>query len=160
MALIDQLRHKAIKEGQKQSVNMGSVNIGIRHDNNLVIAKFFDVEVIAKALGKSAAEGIDHSLDLRVCQNLVDGSLLHIQDLAPDGHDGLIKTISRHLGGPARGVSLHNKNLTFGGVPGLTVGQLPILVKRELLLCQKIGLGPLLCSSDFGRLLGAGNDCL
>ena len=38
---------------------MSTIDIGIGHDNNLVVAKLCDVKVIAVALGKAAAKGID-----------------------------------------------------------------------------------------------------
>ena len=39
MALPDQLRHKPVQEGQHQRRDMGAVHVGIRHDDNLVIAQ-------------------------------------------------------------------------------------------------------------------------
>ena len=57
---------------------MTAVDIGIRHQNNLMVSKLCNIEVIAVALGKTAAEGIDHRLDFRIGENLIHGSLLHI----------------------------------------------------------------------------------
>ena len=154
MALIDQLRHEPVEQGQQQGGDMGAVHIGVSHDHDLVVTQFGDVKIIAVAFGKTAAEGIDHGLDLSVGQDLVYAGLLYIKDLAPDGQDGLVHTVPGHLGGTARGITLDNEDLTFGGVPAGTVGQLAVGVKGELLLCQDIDLGLLLRFTDFGGFFG------
>ena len=41
---------------------MRTVNIGIRHDHDLVIAKFAYIEIISISFRKSASKCIDHSL--------------------------------------------------------------------------------------------------
>ena len=105
---------------------MGSVHVRIGHYDYLIIAELRDIKVIAITLGKTAAEGVDHGLDLRIGQNLVDGGLLHIQYLTSDGQDGLILTVSGSLGAAACGISLHDKDLTLFGFPGFTVGQLSV----------------------------------
>ena len=92
---------------------MRTVNIGIRHDHDLVIAKLRDIKIISVALGKTAAKGIDHSLDLCVGQHLVDGSLLYVEDLTADWKDCLIVTVSGCLGRTAGGISLYDKDLTL-----------------------------------------------
>ncbi len=92
---------------------MGTVDVGIRHDDDLVIAELCDVEIIAVALGESAPEGGDHGLDLRVREDLVDAGLLHIQDLAPDRQDRLIVAVPGGLGGSAGGISLDDKDLAL-----------------------------------------------
>ena len=105
---------------------MRTVHIGIRHDDNLVIAKLCDIKVIAIAFRESAAEGIYHGLDLGVGQNLINRSLLHIQNLAANGHDGLIHTVSRHLGRASGRISLHYEDLTFLGISRLAVCKLTV----------------------------------
>ena len=40
MSLFDQFGHESVEEGQHQSIDMGAVYIGIRHDDDLVISKF------------------------------------------------------------------------------------------------------------------------
>ena len=158
MAFENQLRHKTVKQGQQQGGDVGSVHVRIRHDNDLVVAQLFDVEIIAVALGKSASEGIDHGLDLRIGQHLVDACLFHIQNLAPDGKDCLEHAVSCHLGAASGGISLHNKDLALGRVPGFAVGQFSVGIKGEFLLGQHIGPGPFLGLADFSRLLRAAYD--
>ena len=80
----------------------------------------------AFALGKAAAKGIDHGLDLGVAQDLVDGGLLHIQDLSPDGQNGLVHPVSGHFGAASGGISLDYKYLALRRVPALAVGKLSV----------------------------------
>ena len=112
MSLIDKLRHKTVKQGQKQSRDMSTIHIRIGHDHDLVITKLRDIKIISVAFGKTAAKGIDHSLDLCVGQHLVDGSLLYVEDLTADRKDRLIVTVSGCLGRTAGGISLYDKDLT------------------------------------------------
>ena len=139
---------------------MRTVHIGIRHDNDLVIAKLGNIKIITVALGKSAAESIDHSLDLRICQYLVDAGFLHIQDLTADRKNGLIHTVSRCLGTAARRIALYDENLTFGRISGLAVRQFSIGIKGEFLLGQHIGLRFFFGLTDLGRLFRTADDAL
>ena len=112
MSLIDKLRHKTVKQGQKQSRDMSTVHIRIGHDHDLVIAKLRDIKIISVSFRKTATKSIDHSLDLCVGQHLVNGGLLYIEDLTPDRKDCLIVTVSGCLGRTAGGISLYDKDLT------------------------------------------------
>ena len=60
---------------------MCAIHIGIRHDNDLVIAQLTNIEIVAIALGKSAAESVDHGLDFGVGQYFVNAGFLYVQDL-------------------------------------------------------------------------------
>ena len=131
---------------------MGTIHIGIRHDDDLVIAQPGNIKIIAVTLGKSAAECVDHGLDLCICQDLIDAGFLHIQNLTSDRQDRLIHTISRCLGTAARRITLYDEDLTFGRISGLTVCQFPVGIKGELLLCQHIGLCLFLGLTDLGCL--------
>ena len=51
---------------------MATVHIRIRHEDDFMIAKFGNIKVISKALGKTATEGINHGLDFRIGQHLID----------------------------------------------------------------------------------------
>ena len=92
---------------------MRAVHIGIRHDDDLVIAQLCDVKVIAVSLGKSTAERVDHRFDLRIRKHLVDTGFFNIQNFSADRHDRLIHTVSRHFGGTTGRISLYDKNLTL-----------------------------------------------
>ena len=64
---------------------MRAVDIGIGHDDDLVIAELQRVEVLADA----RAERRDDGLELVVAVDLVGARLLDIQHLAPQGEDRL-----------------------------------------------------------------------
>ena len=139
---------------------MRPIHIGISHDHNLVVTKLRNIKVISVSFGESTSECIDHGLNLRIGKHLINSSLLHIQDLTSDRKDRLIITITGSLCGTSRRISLYDKDLTLGRILFFTVCQLSVRVKGIFLLCQKIGLGSLLCLADFGSFLRAGKDCL
>ena len=113
MSLLNKLRHKAVEQRQKQCGNVCTVHVSISHNNNLVIAQFCNIKIIAVALGKSTAKSIDHSLDFRICKDFVDACFLHVQNLTPDRQDCLIHTVSCCLCRSSGRISLHNKYLAF-----------------------------------------------
>ena len=49
MAFLDQIGHLAIKKRQKQSANVRTVDVGIRHDNDRVVAKLCGVIIFFNA---------------------------------------------------------------------------------------------------------------
>ena len=139
---------------------MRPIHIGISHDHNLVVTKLRNIKVISVSFGESTSECIDHGLDLRIGKHLINSSLLHIQYLTSDRKDRLIITITGSLCGTSRRISLYDKDLALGRILLLAVCQLSVRVKGIFLLCQKIGLGSLLCLADFGSFLRAGKDGL
>ena len=120
MALLDQLRHEPVKESQHQCINMGTVHVGIRHDNDLVITEFGNIEIIMDA----GAEGSDHCFDLFIGVDPVFPGLFHIQDLSAQGQDGLGRSAACGFGTAARGISLYQENFTVLGILIGTVRQL------------------------------------
>ena len=112
-----ELRHEAEEKSQQQGRYMGSVHVGIGHYYYLVIAELRDIEIIAVALGKTAAEGIYHCLYLSIGQNLIYGGLLHIQYLTSYRKDGLIHTVPCSLCRASRRVSLDYEDLALGSIP-------------------------------------------
>ena len=139
---------------------MRPIHIGISHNHNLVVTKLRNIKVISVSFGKSTSKCIDHGLDLRIGKHFINGCFLHIQDLASDRKDCLIITVTGSLCGTSRRISLYDKDLALGRILLLAVCQLSVRVKGIFLLCQKIGLGSLLCLADFGSFLRAGKDCL
>ena len=139
---------------------MCTIHIGICHDDDLVIAQLGDIEIVAVALGKSAAKGINHGLDLGVGQYFVNAGFLHVQDLTADRKDGLIHTVSGSLCTAARRITLYDEDLTLGGISGLAVRQFSVGIKGELLLGQHIGLGLFLRLTDLGSLLRTADNTL
>src|SRR5262249_60819508 len=84
-------------------------------------AQLADVEVVVDA----GAQSGDHRLDLVVLQHPVDPGLLHVQDLAADGQDGLEPGIPAALGRAACRVPLDHVELPLSRVPGLAARHLP-----------------------------------
>ena len=108
MSLLDQLRHKSVEECEHQSIDMGAVYVGIRHDDDLIVAKLTDVKFIVDA----CTERSDHGLDLFVGIDPVLSCLLYIQDFAPERKDSLRRAASRGLGAAACRITLYQEDLT------------------------------------------------
>ena len=92
---------------------MGTVHVGIGHDDDLVIPQLADIKVISISFGKSAAKCIDHRLDLCIRQHFIDTCFFHVQDLTTDWKDCLEHTVSGCLRRPPGRVSLYDEYLTF-----------------------------------------------
>ena len=99
---------------------MGAVDVGVGHQNELVVAQLLEVEVLLHA----GAEGVDDRLDLLVGEDLVDAGLLDVEDLAADGQDGLRPRLAATAGGAACGVALDDEQFTLGRVGRLAVDEL------------------------------------
>ena len=56
---------------------MGSVDVGIGHDDDLVIAQFFELEIVADARTECAKDDVDR---LRI-DDFVESRLFDVQDL-------------------------------------------------------------------------------
>ena len=62
MTLLDQFRHEPVEERKQQSRDMCSVHVGIRHDDDPVVSKFFDIKIFMD----TSPECGDHRADLRI----------------------------------------------------------------------------------------------
>ena len=87
---------------------MRTVNIGISHDNDFMIAKLADIEILMNSSSKSC----NHSLDLCICINLIQTCFLYIQDLTSQWKDSLCYTISGCFCRATGGISLYNVDFT------------------------------------------------
>ena len=86
----DQLRHVAAEEGQQQRPDVGAIDVGIGHDDDLVVAHLLEVEgSFLVAVSDPRPEGGDHRLDFLVLKRLVQAGLLDVDDLAPERQDRL-----------------------------------------------------------------------
>ena len=61
VAAVDQLRHLPVEERQQQRADVGAVDVGVRHDDDLVVAQLVDVELLVADAG---AERGDQRADL------------------------------------------------------------------------------------------------
>ena len=78
IAALDELGHLAIKERQEKRADVTAVDVGVGHQNDLVVAELLDVEA---SLADSAAERRDERADLGARQHLVEARALDVQDL-------------------------------------------------------------------------------
>ena len=61
MAALDQLAHLPVEEGEEQRADMRAVDVGVGHDDDLVVAQLADVELV---LADAGAEREDQRADL------------------------------------------------------------------------------------------------
>ena len=82
VAAFDQIAHLAEEERQQQRTDVRAVDIGIGHQDDLVIAQLRDIEVLDADAG---SQGRDHGPDFLVAEHLVVARFLDVQDLAFEG---------------------------------------------------------------------------
>ena len=107
VAGLDQLLHLAEQQREDQRADVRAVDVGVRHQDDLVVAQPLDVELVADA----GAERGDQRLDLLVLQHLVDPRLLDVEDLAAQRQDRLGRAVAALLGRAAGGVALDDEQL-------------------------------------------------
>src|SRR5581483_6946468 len=121
VAFLDQRAHLAVEERQQQGADVRAVDVGVGHDDDLVVAQLREVEVVAEP----RAERGDHRANLFVGEHLVDARLLDVEDLPAQRQDRLRVRVSPALGGAARRIALDQEELGLRGVGRLAVDQLP-----------------------------------
>ena len=104
---------------------MGTVDIGIRHDNDFVITRLVGVEgTIIFMVADSCSYRSDQTAYLRIVQHLVQARLFNIQQLPAKRENGLRETIAALFCRTTCGVSLHDVQFTFRGILLRTIGEL------------------------------------
>ena len=86
---------------------MCTINIGIGHDDDLVITKLADIKILMDSRSKCC----DHSFDLGICINFIQTCFLYVQDLTSQRQDSLCHTVSGSLCGTTGGISLYDVDL-------------------------------------------------
>ena len=94
MAIRDEGLHEAIEEGQEQRPDVGAVDVGIGHDDDLIITAFAQVKFLADARTESG----NHGTDFIIGQDLVEAGFFDVDDLAAQGQDGLETAVTALLG--------------------------------------------------------------
>ncbi len=106
---------------------MGAVDVGVGHDDDLVVAQVVDVEPRAHA----AAERLGEVGDFRVGAELRGGRAEDVEDLAAERQERLGLAVARHLGGAAGAVALDDEQLgplaAGGGAIDELAGQAQLL---------------------------------
>ena len=86
---------------------MRAVDIGISHDDDLVIPQFGNIKIFMDTGTKRS----DHGFDLRIAVDSIQTGFLHVQDLSTKRQNCLGCTASRGLCGTAGGISLYDVDL-------------------------------------------------
>ena len=128
---LDQVAHLSIEERQQERADVRPVDVGVGHDDDLVVPRLVRVEVFADP----GTESGDDRLDLRARQHAVDPRSLDVQDLAANRENRLGLTRSALLRGSTSRITLDDEELTLGRVALLAV--------RELARQAEIGEGAL-----------------
>ena len=120
IAVFNERAHIAEEERQQQRPDVRAIDIGIRHDDDLVIAELIDIEILAKA----GAERDDDGLELVVAVNFVGAHLFDVEHLAPERQDCLEARVASLGGRAACAVALYDVELGELGVIFVAVAQL------------------------------------
>ena len=121
VAALDQLFHLPEEERQQQRADVRAVDVGVRHDDDLVVAQLVRIELVASDAG---AERGDQRADLLAAQHLVEARALDVQNLAAQRQHGLEFAVAALLGGAAGAVTLDDEQFGLGGIALLAVGKL------------------------------------
>src|SRR5439155_12143845 len=106
---------------EQQRANVGSVHIGVGHEDNLVVTELIRIEFLTSATG---AERRNQRRDRFAREHLVKSRALDIQDLAAQREDRLVVAVARLLGAAAGAVAFDDKDLALGGIALLAVCEL------------------------------------
>src|SRR3989339_469097 len=90
VAVIYKRRHLPIEERKKQRADMRAVNVGIRHDDDLVIARLLKVELF---LADPGSDGRYHGADFLVCKYLCKARFLNVKNLTLKRQNSLKRPI-------------------------------------------------------------------
>ena len=123
VARLEQRPEVAVDEREQERPDVGSVHVGVRHEDDLVVAELLVGELVGPGGDLDTQRG-DHVLDLLVVEDLVEAGLLDVQDLAAQRQDGLEVAVARLLRRAAGGVALHQVELRLARVLRRAVGQL------------------------------------
>ena len=105
---------------------MRTIDVGIGHDDNLIVAQLVDVGIL-RVFTVNAEAHTDTLDDVhhRLClEHKVPLNLFHVQDLTTQGQDGLEVAVAALLGRTTSGVTLDEEDLTLLGILVGAVGQL------------------------------------
>ena len=120
VTFVDELWHLAIEKCHQQRGDVGAVDVGVGHDDDLVVAQ------VLLAIGgtSAAAQRLDQVGKLLVACELVLRRRGDIEDLAAKRQDGLGFTVPRLLGRTAGRVALDDEEFGAIFLRGGTVGEL------------------------------------
>src|ERR1700682_3585635 len=102
---LDEFRHLAKEKGDEQGSDMGAIDIGVGHDDDLFVAKVLFLVMRSGA----APERLDKIVELLIGGKLVAGGAGDVQNFAAQRQGPLTGAIARLLGGAAGGIAFDYK---------------------------------------------------
>ena len=136
----DELVHLPVEECQQERADVRSVDVGVGHDHDLVVAPLAEIGVGADA---GADRGYD-TADLLVGEDLILPALVGVDDLAAQGEDRLVLAVPAPLRRTAGRITLDEVQLAAGDIAAGAVAELARQTaagKRPLSLPQeRLGL--------------------
>jgi len=124
VALFNQDFHLTEEEGHQQGVDVTTIDIGIGHDNDLMITQLADVElfgVLFRANGNT--QRCVHVADFLVFQHFMRHGFFYVENLATKWQNGLELPGAALFGRTTGRVSLNQEKLALGRVFFRTVSQ-------------------------------------
>ena len=108
-----------------QCVDVRTIDIGIGHDDNLLVAQLVDIGFLAVFAVEAEADTqcLDDVVHLVTFEGFVPHGFLYVQDFTAQGQDGLVLAVSSLLGRSACRVTLDEEQFAFFGVLAGAVGQ-------------------------------------
>ena len=98
---------------------MTAINISICHDDDFVIADFFDIHIVITNPGTDRG---DQRANFGRRQHFIKAGPFNIQDFTPQRQNGLVRPVAALFGRPTSRITLDKKHLRFGRVTLLTIG--------------------------------------
>ena len=120
IAALDEFSHLAVEEGEEEGPDVAAIDVGVGHDDDLVVAGLVDVELVSDP----TSDRCDQRLDLLAREHLVEPGALDVEDLPADREDRLGLARATLLRGATGGVALDDEELRLRRVALLAIRQL------------------------------------
>lgn len=85
VTLLNEAPHLTEEEGEKEGADVGAVDVGIGHDDDFVVAGFFDAEGAVAGVAYTSANGGDEGADFVVVEDFVEAGFFDVEEFAADG---------------------------------------------------------------------------
>ena len=118
--------HEAIEECHDQRVDVGTIDVGIGHDDNLVVTQLVCVGFLAvlTIYTEANSDTLD-DVHNRLCfEDFMPLNLLYVQNLTTQWEDSLAETVAALLGRTTSGITLDEENLAFLRILHRAIGKL------------------------------------
>src|SRR3569623_1693619 len=101
---------------------MRAVDIGVGHDDDLVVAQLLDVEIVAADAG---AHRLDQRADLAAGEHAIEARALDVEDLATQREDRLEMPVTALLGRTTGRVALDQEQIGLGRIAHYAIDEFP-----------------------------------